>query len=255
MIENWVGFHTLVKREWQRTMKILNQVIWPPIITTVLYVFVFGLALGSRIKSVDGVSYGAFLIPGLIMLQIIDASYGECSSSLFQSRFLGSIGELLVAPLSAFELVSGFLLAGVMRAFFIAFLILSVGAVLTHALPHVWWLAIVVVGLVATLFSALGIVFGLMAEKFDHIAVLTTFVITPLTFVGGVFTSITFLPPLMRFISYVNPIFYMIDALRYCFTLHSDVSIVLSLTVITSLTAAATFLAFQLVASGYKLRL
>jgi len=255
VIVNTVGFNTLVKREWQRTVKVINQVIWPPIITTVLYVFVFGLALGSRIKSVNGVSYGAFLIPGLIMLQVIDASYGECSSSLFQSRFLGSIAELLVAPLSAFEMVSGFIVSGVIRAFVIAALIVTVGGILTHALPASWLLAVVVIALVAVLFSSLGIIFGLMAEKFDHIAVLTTFVITPLTFVGGVFTSISFLPPIMRVVSYVNPIFYMIDALRYSFTLHSDVPFALSFCVILALTSAATVGAFQMVASGYKLRL
>lgn len=255
MIVNSVGFNTLIKREWQRTVKVINQVIWPPIITTVLYVFVFGLALGSRIKSVDGVSYGAFLIPGLIMLQVIDASYGECSSSLFQSRFLGSIAELLVAPLSAFELVAGFIISGVIRAFVIAGLILAVGGILTHSLPQLWLLAILVIGLVAVLFSSLGIIFGLMAEKFDHIAVLTTFVITPLTFVGGVFTSISFLPPFMRIVSYVNPIFYMIDALRYSFTLHSDVPIALSLSVIVVMVAASTTAAFHMFASGYKLRM
>ena len=255
MIVNVVGFNTLIKREWQRTVKVINQVIWPPIITTVLYVFVFGLALGSRIKFVNGVSYGAFLIPGLIMLQIIDASYGECSSSLFQSRFLGSIAELLVAPLSAFEMVSGFIISGVIRAFVIAALILGVGALLTHALPQSWLLGIFVVAMVSVLFSSLGIIFGLMAEKFDHIAVLTTFVITPLTFVGGVFTSISFLPPFMRFVSYVNPIFYMIDALRYAFTLHSDVPIALSLSVIVLFTAGSVIAAFQMFSSGYKLRL
>jgi ABC-2 type transport system permease protein len=254
-IVNTVGFGTLVKREAQRTLKVLNQVIWPPIITTVLYVFVFGLALGSRIKSVNGVPYGAFLIPGLIVLQVIDASYGETSSSLFQSRFLGSIAELLVAPLSAFELVYGFILSGMIRAFVIAALITTVGAVLTHTLPASWFLAILVIALTAILFSALGIIFGLMAEKFDHIAVLTTFVITPLTFVGGVFTSISFLPPIMRVVSYVNPIFYMIDALRYSFTFHSDVPFALSLGVISVLAAGATAAALRLVASGYKLRL
>jgi ABC-2 type transport system permease protein len=254
VIVNRVGFATLVKREWQRTVKVINQVIWPPIITTVLYVFVFGLALGSRIKTVNGVSYGAFLIPGLIMLQVIDASYGECSSSLFQSRFLGSVAELLVAPMSAVELVYGFIVSGVLRAYVIAALIALVGGFLTHTVPASLPLAIVVIGLVGVLFSALGLIFGLMAEKFDHIAVLTTFVITPLTFVGGVFTSISFLPPIMRVVSYVNPIFYMIDALRFSFTLHSDVSIFLSLGVIVVLTAVATLAALRMFASGYKLR-
>ncbi|HLX25926.1 MAG TPA: hypothetical protein VKR05_02975, partial [Candidatus Cybelea sp.] len=105
---NSVGFWTLVRREIIRSLKVINQVIWPPIITTVLYVFVFGLALGGRIANVQGVSYAQFLIPGLIMLQVIDSSYGECSSSLFQGRFMNSIQELLVAPMSAYEIVAGY---------------------------------------------------------------------------------------------------------------------------------------------------
>ena len=104
---NSIALFTLTRREMVRSLKIINQVIWPPVITTLLYVFVFGLALGSRIQSVQGVSYSQFLIPGLIMLQVIDSSYGECSSSIFQARFMNSIQEMLVAPMSAFEIVGG----------------------------------------------------------------------------------------------------------------------------------------------------
>src|SRR5580693_3616408 len=114
---NLVGFLTLVKREMVRTFAIINQVIWPPVIQTLLYVFVFGLALGSKIPSVQGVSYSQFLIPGLIMLQVIDSSYGECSSSIFQGRFMNSIQELLIAPMSAFEIVAGYILGSLARAF------------------------------------------------------------------------------------------------------------------------------------------
>ena len=126
---------TLVKREIVRSLKIINQVIWPPIITTVLYVFVFGLALGSRIPVVDGVSYAQFLIPGLIMLQVIDSSYGECSSSLFQGRFMNSIQELLIAPMSAYELVGGYIIGSFARSMLIAGLITVLGVVLVHAVP------------------------------------------------------------------------------------------------------------------------
>ena len=181
-----------------RTLKIINQVIWPPIITTLLYVFVFGLALGSRIPSEQGVSYAQFLIPGLIMLQVIDASYGECSSSLFQGRFMNSIQELLIAPMSAFEIVAGYVLGSLARALLIAGLITGLGAVLVHIAPRDWLLYFCVITMVSVLFSALGLIFGLIADKFDHIAILTTFIITPLTFVGGVFTSATMLPPALR---------------------------------------------------------
>ena len=137
----------------------------------------------------QGVSYAQFLIPGLIMLQLIDQTYSESSSSVFQGRFMNSIQELLIAPMSAIEIVLGYVVAGVVRAIFIALLITGLGIVLVHAAPSEWPLYLVTIVLVAVLFSSLGIIFGLLAEKFDHIAVLTTFFITPLVFVGGVFTS------------------------------------------------------------------
>jgi ABC-2 type transport system permease protein len=253
-IGNPVGLWTLVKREIRRTFVVINQVIWPPLITTVLYVFVFGLALGSRIRDVDGVPYAVFLIPGLIMLQVIDATYGEGSSSVFQGRFLNHIQEVLVAPLSALEIVLGYIAAGVVRACLIASLITVLGAVLVHAWPIHWVLYVLVVALVAMLFASLGIVFGLLAEKFDHIAVLTTFVITPLTFVGGTFTSLHFLPPLLQRISLVNPVFYMIDAFRYAYSGHADIGVGPSLGVVAALAAGAFALALGMVARSVKLR-
>ena len=254
MIRNSVGFQTLVLREMVRTFSIINQVIWPPVITTLLYVFVFGLALGSRIRSVQGVSYAEFLIPGLIMLQVIDQTYGESSSSIFQGRFMQSIQELLVAPLSAIEIVLGYLVAGVVRAFLIAVLITILGAVFVHVLPINWLLYIVVIALVAILFSSLGIIFGLLAEKFDHIAVLTTFAITPLVFVGGVFTSTQFLPPVIRQISMVNPMFHMIDAFRYSYLGRGDAPLAQSLSVVVVLTIASVAVALRMTEVGYKLR-
>jgi ABC-2 type transport system permease protein len=188
------------------------------------------------------------------MLQVIDQTYGESSSSLFQSRFMTSIHELLVAPLSAAEIVTGFVLSSVLRALLIAFLILGVGFVMVHTLPQNWTLYFAMTILVATLFASIGIIFGLLAEKFDHIAVFTTFVITPLVFVGGVFTSAQFLPPLVRQISLFNPMFYMIDAFRYSFTGRSDVSVPLSVCIVAALTAIALGIALRMTATGYKLR-
>ncbi len=251
---NFVGLWTLVKREMIRSLKIINQVIWPPIISTLLYVFVFGLALGSRIPSVQGVSYAQFLIPGLIMLQVIDSSYGECSSSIFQGRFMNSIQEMLIAPMSAYEIVFGYILGSLARALLIAALITVLGAVLVHTLPQHWVLYLAVLCLVSILFSSLGIIFGLMAEKFDHLAVLTTFVITPLTFVGGVFTAATMLPPVLRNLELFNPIFYTIDAFRHSYTGESYLPLVYSLAMITLLAAIALTIALRMTAAGYKLR-
>ncbi|MGZ3561205.1 MAG: ABC transporter permease [Vulcanimicrobiaceae bacterium] len=251
---NGVAMLTLMKREMVRSLKIINQVIWPPIITTMLYVFVFGLALGSRIKSVQGVSYAEFLIPGLIMLQVIDSSYGECSSSIFQGRFMNSIQEMLIAPMSAYEMVFGYVLGSVARAIVIANMIMLLGVVLVHTLPDNWLLYFGVMIVVSILFSALGLIFGLMAEKFDHLAVLTTFVITPLTFVGGTFTSAQLLPPVIRNFELINPMFYTIDAFRYSYTGQSYLPLGLSMSVIFVLAAIAMAIALRMTVTGYKLR-
>jgi ABC-2 type transport system permease protein len=254
LIGNPVGLWMVCKREIVRTFSIINQVVWPPIIQTLLYVFVFGLALGSKIQNVHGVSYAQFLIPGLIMLQVIDQTYSESSSSVFGGRFMNNIQEILIAPLSALEMVLGYLISGVLRALFIALLITLLGVVFVHTAPINWALYFLMVVLVAILFSSLGIVFGLFAEKFDHIAVLTTFVITPLVFVGGVFTSTQFLPPLVQRISQINPMFHMINAFRYSYTATGDAPLWASLTVVTVLAAIAFTVALRMTASGYKLR-
>jgi ABC-2 type transport system permease protein len=251
---NSVALLTLMKREMVRSLKIINQVIWPPVITTLLYVSIFGLALGSRIKSVQGVSYAEFLIPGLIMLQVIDSSYGECSSSVFQGRFMNSIQEMLIAPMSAVEMVSGYILGSLARALLIANMIMALGFLLVHTIPSNWLLYFGVMIMVSVLFSALGIIFGLMAEKFDHLAVLTTFAITPLVFVGGVFTSAQLLPPPLRHAELANPMFYTIDAFRYSYTGQSYLPLWLSTAVIFVLMLVALGIALRMAIIGYKLR-
>ena len=251
---NAVAMLTLMKREMVRSLKIINQVIWPPVMTTLLYVSIFGIALGSRIKNLQGVSYAEFLIPGLIMLQVIDSSYGECSSSVFQGRFMNSIQEMLIAPMSAVEMVVGYILGSLIRAMLIASLIMVLGLLLVHTMPHEWPLYFFVIILVSVLFSALGIIFGLMAEKFDHLAVLTTFVITPLVFVGGVFTSAQLLPPLLRQLELFNPMFYTIDAFRHSYTGQSFLPLSYSLGAIALLAALALTFALRMMSTGYKLR-
>ena len=251
---NTVGMLTLMKREMVRSLKIINQVIWPPMITTVLYVFVFGVALGSRVHAPNGLSYSVFLIPGLIMLQVIDSSYGECSSSVFGSRFMNSIQEMLVAPMSAYEIVFGYVLGSLTRALLIACLIMGLGFALVHTLPRDWMLYFSVIVVVGILFSALGIIFGLLAEKFDHLAVLTTFAITPLVFVGSAFTPAQFLPPSILRFEYFNPMFYAIDAFRYSYTNASYLPLWLSLTVITGLAVLSLSIALRMALVGYKLR-
>jgi ABC-2 type transport system permease protein len=254
MSVNVVGLWTLVKRELIRSLKIINQVIWPPIITTFLYVLIFGMAIGSRITHVQGVTYAQFLIPGLIMLQTIDSSYGECSSSIFQGRFMNSIQEMLIAPMSATEIVGGFVIGSLVRALIIAGLITALGELLVHTLPSDWLMYFCVLILVSVLFSALGLIFGLLAEKFDHLAVLTTFIITPLTFVGGVFTAATMLPPPLRTLELINPIFYTIDAFRRSYTGQSFLAPAYSIGAIALLCVIVLAIALRMMALGVKLR-
>jgi ABC-2 type transport system permease protein len=217
-------------------------------------VSIFGLALGSRIKNMQGVSYAEFLIPGLIMLQVIDSSYGECSSSIFQGRFMNSIQEMLIAPMSAAEMVFGYILGSLARALLIANMIMALGFFIAHTLPRDWFLYFGVMAMVSILFSALGLIFGLMAEKFDHLAVLTTFAITPLVFVGGVFTSMTQLPPVLQRVELFNPMFYTIDAFRFSYTGQSYLPLWASVLAIAVLMAAALAIALRMAIVGYKLR-
>jgi ABC-2 type transport system permease protein len=161
---------------------------------------------------------------------------------------------MLIAPMSAFEIVFGYVLGSLVRAYFIAGLITVLGAVLVHTWPQDWLLYFVVLTIVSILFSSLGLIFGLVAEKFDHLAVLTTFIITPLTFVGGVFTSAQMLPPLLRRLELFNPIFYTIDAFRYSYTGNSYLPLPISLGAIALLAIVALAVALRMMAVGYKLR-
>jgi ABC-2 type transport system permease protein len=161
---------------------------------------------------------------------------------------------MLIAPMSAFEMVFGYVLGSLVRAYFIAALITLLGAVLVHTWPQDWWLYFTVLTIVSILFSSLGIIFGLVAEKFDHLAVLNTFVITPLTFVGGVFTSAQMLPPLLQRLELFNPIFYTIDAFRYSYTGSSYLALRVSLGAIALLALISLAIALRLMAVGYKLR-
>jgi len=251
---NFIGFLTLVKREMVRTFSIINQVIWPPVIQTLLYVFVLGIGLGSQIKAVNGVPYAQYLIPGLIIMQVIDQTYSEGSSTVFQGRFMNSIQELLIAPMSAFEMVMGYVVAGFARAIFIAALITVLGGILVQTWPIDWSVYFLTIVLVSILFASMGIIFGLFAEKFDHVALLTTFVITPLVFVGGVFTSTRFMPPLLRTISEFNPMFQMINAFRYAYQSSGDAPLWSSLLIIAVMAGVAYFGALRLVSIGFKLR-
>lgn len=253
-MNNQIGFQSLVRRELKRTFSIINQVIWPPIVSTLLYVVIIGLSLGSRIQNTSGVPYLTFLIPGLVALTVIESSYGESSASLFQHRFMGSIQELLTAPLSYLELVGGFVVGSLVRAYLLGNLLMLFLPVFAHRWPAHWVLYFVIMALISVLFSCVGLIMGLVAEKWDEIAIPQTFIFMPLIWIGGTFSPLTLLPPLIQPIARVNPIFYLVDAFRYALLGISETPIWLSLPVTVLLTAAAAGIVLALFRRGYKLR-
>lgn len=251
---NWVGLWTIVKRENSRTIKVINQVIWPPIISSLLYILIFGLSLGKNFNIGSEVSYLVFLVPGLIVMNVIMTAYEESSSSLFLGKFINYIQELLVAPLSYLELVLGFLFGSLIRSFVIANLIFIVFLFFVKINIFSWLLYIYFLIFVSLFFACIGLIIALWAEKFDNLAVLNTFFITPLLFFGGVFHSIKLLPEMFQKISLVNPLFYMIDGFRYSMIGKSDVNIIISIIVVFVLAAIAFSYALFLFRIGYKLK-
>ncbi|MBI4158971.1 ABC transporter permease [Candidatus Woesearchaeota archaeon] len=250
---NWVGLWTIIKRENLRTIKVINQVIWPPIISSLLYILIFGFSLGKNFQ-VGDVSYLAFLVPGLIMMNIIMSSYEESSSSLFLGKFINYIQELLVAPLSYLELVIGFLFGSIIRSFVIANLILIVFMFFVDINIHSIWLYLFFMIFVSIFFACVGLIVALWADKFDNLAILNTFFITPLLFFGGVFHSIILLPEFFQKLSLFNPLFYMIDGFRYSILGTSDLSIIYSIIVVVALAVVSFMFTAYLFKKGYKLK-
>jgi ABC-2 type transport system permease protein len=253
-VSNWIGFATIVRREFKRTMMTINQVVWPPVITTLLFLFIFGVGLGSTLRQMDGVSYVQFLLPGLVMLNVISSSYDEAASSLFQQRFQLSIQELLIAPISDLELLLGYLTGSILRGIVIGGLIMLLGLLVVHLEPRNGVILFYFMFVTALLFSSVGMIGALLAKTFDNLAIVTTFFITPLTYVGGVFSSIQILPPIVHQASLFNPMLYMVDGLRFGYIGRSDVSPLIDATIVTLLAVAAFIIAFWMVHRGVNLR-
>ena len=251
---NLVGFGVLLLRECHRFIRLANQTLVPPIITVVLFILIFGYALGSRISTVQGVPYMQFLIPGLVMMTIINSSYSNTSSSLYIARFQGSIQELLVSSMSNFETVLAFVLGGMLRG-------LCVGAIVIVIATMMADISIVHMGatfffilIVAFIFSCAGFMTALWAEDFDRLSLFQNYVLTPLTYLGGVFFSVDNLPPLWKGVAMANPILYFVNGLRYGFLGVTDVPLGVA-TVIVLFVAAGSFAAcFVLYRAGYNLK-
>ncbi|HXV28360.1 MAG TPA: ABC transporter permease [bacterium] len=248
------GFSTLVRREIVRFLSVFTQTLFPPVVSSFLYIFIFGLSLGKRIQEIEGVAYLEFLIPGLIMMYLIEASYANTSSSLFISRWANYIEELLVTPLSYFEMVFAILIGGLARSLVIVAGVYGVSLFFVRfplAHPEAALFFLIFVSLT---FSSLGMIVALFAEEFEHLSIATTFVITPLIFFGGVFHSITMMPEPLRWLTALDPMFYMVNGMRYGMLGISDVPLWHCAIVVLGLFLVLFSATVYLFRIGYKLR-
>jgi ABC-2 type transport system permease protein len=249
-----IRFATLWRREINRFMKIKKQTLGAPLLETFLYISVFGAALGSRIDKLHGIDYVVFVIPGLIMMAFSTNAFTNNSSSILQQKFQGAIQDQLSSPASPAELLLAFSLGGFMRGLIVAVLTFIASALLVDLpVDHVLVL-IPSLFLVGFFFSQLGVLIGVRAEQFDDVAFAQTFVLTPLIFLGGVFYSAALLPQPYETLTHFNPIYYMINLVRYGFVGYTEVSIPLSLLALTAATAALFLVNLRLFSKGYRLR-
>lgn len=248
------GWRALLVKEVLRFWKVAFQTIAAPIVTAILYLLIFGHVLQEHVQVYDGVGYTAFLLPGLAMMSLLQNAFANSSSSLIQSKIMGNLVFVLVAPLSHWAWFVAYVGSSVLRGLVVGGGVLAVtawAAELRWAHP-VWILTFAVLG--AALLGALGIIAGLWAEKFDQMAAFQNFIIMPMTFLSGVFYSIHSLPPFWQAVSHLNPFFYMIDGARYGFFGVSDVSPWLSLGVVVAALLAVGALTVHLLRIGYKIR-
>lgn len=253
-IGSWRGAYTLFKKEILRFWRVAFQTIASPVLTALLYLLIFSHVLESHVQVYKGVPYTAFLIPGLIMMSLLQNAFANSSSSLVQSKVMGSIIFILLTPLTYLQFFSAFLAAAIVRGLVVglAIYLMAIGFV---ELPIVYPLWIFVFALLGSaLLGTFGIIAGIWADKFDQMAAFQNFVIMPLTFLSGVFYSIHSLPPVWQTISKFNPFFYMIDGFRYGFFGKGDISPWISLVVVAAFLFGLAWLALKMLKSGYKLR-
>lgn len=249
-----IPFRTLVTREVQRFWLVSTQTLFAPAMSATLYLFIFGYSLGSRFPDVHGHPYIQFIVPGLIMMGLINNAFQNTSSSLLISKYEGNIVDILTAPISYVEMTVAYAVGGLVRGLTVGVLVLGISLCFTR-LPfaHVPYL-LVLAALAALVFALLGLLAAIWAERFDDMAMLSTFILLPLTYLGGVFYSLDLLPPLWRKVSLFNPLLYMIDGIRYGFLGVSDVRPAFSLGLTLALAAALFVSVILVLRSGYRLR-
>ena len=248
------GFATLLYKEVLRFWKVAFQTVAGPVLSALLYLLIFAQALGGRVEVFDGVPFTAFLVPGLVMMSVLQNAFANSSSSLIQSKVTGNLVFVLLAPLSSAEFFAAYVLAAVVRGLVVGagVLVVTVWFVELKLVAPAWVLAFALLG--AALLGALGLVAGIFADKIDQLAAFQNFIILPLTFLSGVFYSIHSLPAFWQALSRANPFFYMVDGFRYGFFGASDVAPATSLAIVVVTLLFVSALALYLLRSGYKLR-
>jgi ABC-2 type transport system permease protein len=248
------GFRTLFYKEVLRFWKVATQTVTAPIMTAMLYLLIFSHVLEAHVQVYPGVKYTAFLIPGLVMMSVLQNAFANSSSSLIQSKISGNLVFILLPPLSHWELFAAYVLAAMVRGLVVGagvFLVTTWFASLSFVAPG-WIAAFALLG--AAMLGTMGLIAGIWAEKFDQLAAFQNFLIMPSTFLSGVFYSIHSLPPFWQGVSRFNPFFYMIDGFRYGFFGQSDVNPVVSISIVTVFFALLAAVAIQMLKSSYKLR-
>jgi ABC-2 type transport system permease protein len=249
-----VGFRTLFFKEILRFWKVATQTIAAPVVSAMLYLLIFGHVLDGRVEMLDGVSYTSFLVPGLVMMSVLQNAFANSSSSLIQSKITGNLVFILLPPLSHVEILSAYVTASVVRGLAVGLGVFIITAWFAHLsfVAPLWIIVFALLG--AGILGTLGVIAGIWAEKFDQLAAFQNFLITPATFLAGVFYSIKKLPPFWLAVSHFNPFFYMIDGFRYGFFGQSDVSPWTSLAIVAVFFVALAAIAINLLRRGYKLR-
>ena len=252
--QQWIALITIVRKEVKRFTRIWMQTLLPPVITMSLYFVIFGTLIGSRIGSMGGVDYMAFVVPGLIMMSVITNSYSNVASSFFSTKFQRSIEEILVSPTPNYIILLGFTLGGVMRGLCVGLIVTLVSLFFTELPIQHLGVTVSVVFLTAVLFSIAGFLNALFAQSFDDISIIPTFILTPLTYLGGVFYSISLLPEFWQGVSQLNPVLYMVNAFRYGVLGVSDIDVTVALLTIMVFIVVLSSAALFILNTGQRLR-
>lgn len=250
----WVAFRSLLSKEINRFTRIWVQTLVPPAITMTLYFIIFGNLIGSRIGQMNGFSYMEYIVPGLIMMSVITNSYSNVASSFFSAKLQKNIEELLVAPVPNYVIIAGYVMGGVTRGLLVGAIVTCVSLLFVDLQVEHWGIIVATVFLTSVVFALGGLINAVYAKTFDDISIIPTFVLTPLTYLGGVFYSISLLPEFWQGVSKINPIVYMVNAFRYGFLGVSDVGIVTSFGVLSVFVIALYAVAHYLVTKGIGLR-